>query len=54
MMFACILILRRIAQWLLAIHVPDPDLQYELMGWAMGLLLLSQGMADAVERWRGA
>ena len=44
------LTIRRVAEWLLAIPVPDPDLQCELIGWAMGLLWLAEG----IEGWRGA
>jgi hypothetical protein len=47
-MFVCSVTSRRIAEWILAIPVPDPDLQYELIGWAMGLLWFSEIM----ERWR--
>jgi hypothetical protein len=49
-MSTCIKTIRCIAEWLLAIPVPDPDLQCELIGWAMGLLWLAQG----VEWARGA
>jgi len=42
--------LHRIADWLLALPVPDPDLQCELLGWAMGLMWLAQG----IERWRAS
>ena len=49
-MFKSALTIRRVADWLVAIPVPDPDLQCELIGWAMGLLWLAQ----SIERWRGA
>jgi hypothetical protein len=49
-MLGSILTIRRAADWLLAIPVPDPDLQCELIGWAMGLLWVAQ----EIERWRTA
>jgi hypothetical protein len=43
-MFACTVGIRNVAGWLLALPVPDPDLQFELMGWAIGLLWLAEGI----------
>ena len=34
--------MQRIAPWLLALPVPDPDLQCELIAWAAALLWLAQ------------
>jgi len=37
--------MRRLANWLLMIPVPDPELQCELIGWAMSLTFLADVMA---------
>jgi hypothetical protein len=39
--------MRHLADWLLVIPVPDPELQCELVGWAMVLMWL----ADVMVRW---
>jgi len=39
--------MRHLADWLLVLPVPDPELQCELIGWAMMLIWL----ADAMVRW---
>jgi hypothetical protein len=40
---------RQLADWILVIPVPDPELQCELIGWAMILMWL----ADRMMRWSG-
>ena len=39
--------MRRLANWLLLRPVPDPELQCELLGWAMSLTFL----ADVMTWW---
>jgi hypothetical protein len=42
--------MRPLAHWLLAMPVPDPELQCEIIGWAMILLCV----ADVMTWWPSA